>query len=99
MDYKFNEDKLLEEFTEYVNSTYGQHYGQTKFQANEVIVDRGNGTGFCLGNVDKYLQRYGKKGDETEHRKDLFKMLHYTLIALYVHDKENSSVQQLKSVV
>jgi hypothetical protein len=55
MEYKFNEDKLLEEFTEYVNSTYSQHYGQTKFQANEVIVDRGNGIGFCLGNVDKYL--------------------------------------------
>jgi conjugal transfer/entry exclusion protein len=76
-----------------VNSTYSQHYGQTKFQANEVIVDRGNGTGFCLGNVDKYLQRYGKKGDVTEHRKDLFKILHYTLIALYVHDKENNDVQ------
>ena len=93
MDYKFNEDKLLKEFTEYVNSTYSQHYGQTKFQANEVIVDRGNGTGFCLGNVDKYLQRYGKKGDVSEHRKDLFKILHYTLIALYVHDKENNGVQ------
>jgi hypothetical protein len=91
MDYKFNEDKLISEFTEYVNSTYKLHYGQTEFQANEVIIDRGNGLGFMLGNVDKYLDRFGKKGDSSDHRKDLFKILHYTLLALHVHDKENST--------
>jgi hypothetical protein len=47
--------------------------------------------GFMLGNVDKYLDRFGKKGTPEEHRKDLFKMLHYTLIGLYVLDKENNS--------
>ena len=87
MDYKFNEDNLIAEFADYVDSTYTQHYGQTKFQANEVIIDRGNGLGFALGNVDKYLDRFGKKGTPEDHRKDLLKMMHYTLIALSVVDK------------
>lgn len=90
MDYKFNEDKLIKELHDYVDSTYGQHYGQGKLQATEVIIDRGNGSGFCLGNIDKYLQRLGKKGSAEEHRKDYLKILHYTLLALYVHDEENS---------
>ena len=41
--------------------------------------------GFALGNVLKYAQRYGKK--EGYNRKDLLKILHYALIALHVHDK------------
>lgn len=91
MEYKFNEDQLIGEFADYVDSTYTQHYGQTKFQANEVIIDRGNGLGFALGNVDKYLDRFGKKGTPKDHRKDLLKMMHYTLIALYVVDKNINS--------
>ena len=87
MDYKFNEDNLIAEFADYVDSTYGLHYGQTKLQANEVIIDRGNGMGFMLGNVDKYLDRFGKKGTPEDHRKDLLKMMHYTLIVLSVVDK------------
>ena len=91
MEYKFNEDQLIAEFADYVDSTYSQHYGKGRIQANEVIIDRGNGMGFMLGNVDKYLDRFGKKGTPEEHRKDLFKMLHYTLIGLCVLDKENNS--------
>ena len=89
--YKFKEDELLKEFTAYVDSTYSQHYGKTKFQANEVIIDRGNGIGFCLGNVDKYLDRFGKKGTIADHRKDLFKILHYTLVAIYAHDQSQEN--------
>ena len=36
----------------------------------------------------KYAQRYGNK--DGYNRKDLLKVLHYGLIALYVHDKEHS---------
>jgi len=83
-------DKIdpLKEFKEYVDSTYGQHYAKEKFQATEFIVDGGHGTGFCIGNVLKYAQRYGKKGSSADARKDLMKVLHYALIQLYVHDKE-----------
>lgn len=90
VDYKFREDELLEEFRDYVNSTYGQHYARDKFQATEFIIDGGHGTGFCIGNVMKYAQRYGKKGDGSAARKDLLKVLHYALIQLYVHDLEQN---------
>lgn len=86
IDYKFNEAKLIDEFKEYVDSTYGQHYAKDKFQATEFIVDGGHGMGFCIGNVMKYAQRYGKKGSHADARKDLLKVLHYALIGLYVHD-------------
>ena len=47
--------------------------------------------GFFLGNVDKYNARYGKKGETPdEFRKDLMKVLHYVLLALYEHDRTYS---------
>ena len=88
IDYKFREQELIEEFKKYIDSTYEEHYSQNKFQSTEVIIDRGHGTGFCMGNVDKYTNRYGKKGNHTDARKDLMKILHYALIQLYVHDEE-----------
>ena len=53
-----------------------------------MIIERGHGTGFCMGNVDKYSNRYGKKGSRDDARKDLLKVLHYALIQLYVHDNQ-----------
>jgi hypothetical protein len=88
-DYKFNEGTLIEEFHSYIDSTYQQHYGQGGLQSSEVIIDRGHGLGFFLGNVDKYNARYGKKGTPADHRKDLMKVLHYGLLALYEHDRLN----------
>jgi len=88
IDYKFNEGELINEFRDYIDSTYGQHYAKDKFQATEFIIDGGHGTGFCIGNVLKYAQRYGKKGSHADARKDLMKVLHYALIQLYVHDNE-----------
>lgn len=88
--YKFNEGELIQEVWDYVNATYNQHYSQNKFQATEFIIDSGHGTGFCIGNVLKYTQRYGNKGTPADARKDLMKVLHYALIQLYIHDMENS---------
>jgi len=87
-DYKYNEDALIKEFKEYIDATYSQHYSRDKFQATEFIMDGGHGTGFCIGNVLKYAQRYGKKGTQEDARKDLMKVLHYTLLQLYVHDND-----------
>ena len=84
--YKFNEGQLIEEFKNYINSTYDGHYSKENFQATEFIIDGGHGEGFCIGNVLKYAQRYGKKGTRQDARKDLMKVLHYALIQLYVHD-------------
>lgn len=82
--YKYSEDKILAEVKSYVDSTYGQHYSQNKFQATEFILDGGHGDGFCIGNILKYAQRYGKK--DGYNRKDLLKIIHYAIIALHNHD-------------
>lgn len=86
IDYKYNEGALIQELQDYVDATYGEHYSLNKFQATEFIIDAGHGDGFCIGNVMKYAQRYGKK--DGYNRKDLLKVLHYALIELYVHDRE-----------
>lgn len=86
IDYKYNEGELIAELKEYIDATYSEHYSLNKFQATEFIIDAGHGDGFCIGNVMKYAQRYGKK--DGYNRKDLLKVLHYALIQLYVHDKE-----------
>lgn len=88
INYKFDENKYIQEIKEYIDSTYSQHYSTNKFQSTEVIIDRGHGTGFCMGNVDKYSNRYGKKGTKDDARKDLLKVIHYALLQLYVHDNE-----------
>jgi len=75
---------LLEELKQYVDGTYNEHYSQNKFQATEFIMDSGHGEGFCIGNIMKYAQRYGKK--DGYNRKDLLKVIHYAIMALHNHD-------------
>ena len=87
--YKFNENELIRELQDYIDSTYSAHYSRNKFQSTEFIIDCGHGQGFALGNVLKYVQRYGKK--DGYNRADLMKVLHYALIALYNHDHEESN--------
>lgn len=84
INYKFNEDKLIKELTNYINNTYGEHYASDKYQATDVIIDSGHGEGFSLGNIMKYAKRYGNK--EGKNRKDLLKILHYAIIMLDIHD-------------
>lgn len=88
ISYKYNEDKLLEEIRQYINNTYGEHYSRNKFQSTEFIIDCGHGTGFNIGNMMKYTQRYGRKDTPDEWRKDLMKVIHYAIMQLYVHDLE-----------
>lgn len=88
IDYKYNEGELIKEIQAYVDATYDQHYSRNKFQATEFIIDGGHGTGFNIGNMMKYTQRYGRKGDPKEWRKDLMKVIHYAIIQLHVHDNE-----------
>ena len=88
IEYRYAEDRILKELAEYIDNTYDQHYSQNNFQATEFILDSGHGEGFCIGNILKYAQRYGKKGTREHARKDLLKVIHYGIIALYNHDKE-----------
>ena len=90
MKYKFDEDEYLSEAQQYIDTTYDAHYAKNQYQATDVIIDSGHGLGFCLGNIFKYAKRYGLKNGYA--RSDLLKILHYAIIALYVHDKEIGNV-------
>jgi len=79
-EYKFNEDEVLETLKLYIDNTYAQHYSTDKIQATEFIIDSGHGEGFCIGNIIKYAQRYGKK--EGHNKADLMKVIHYAIIQL-----------------
>jgi hypothetical protein len=96
--YRYNEGDLLRQITDYVDSTYDEHYSQNKFQATEFIIDGGHGIGFTIGNIMKYAQRYGHKGTPEDWRKDLMKVIHYAIIAMYTHDKETEELDYLEDV-
>ena len=81
--YKFNEDKILREIKDYVDSTYDQHYASGKYQATDMIIDAGHGESFSIGNIMKYAMRCGKKD---EKKKELMKIVHYAIIALYIEE-------------
>lgn len=87
VNYKFNEGALIDELQYYIDSTYDKHYGG-KIQTSEIMLDRDRGLEFFLGNIDKYSLRYGKKGSIDDQRNDLMKIAHYSILALYAHDKK-----------
>ena len=89
IEYKFNEKEILKEIQKYVDSTYEQHYATGKIQSTEFIIDISHGLGFTVGNIIKYAQRYGKK--DGFNRKDLFKVIHYAIIALSIHKGEHET--------
>lgn len=93
--YKFREDRYVSELMRTIDSTYTGHYSRDHFQATEFVIDGGHGTGFCIGNILKYAQRYGKKGTPEDARKDLLKVLHYGIIQLFVHDMANEEDHEL----
>ena len=86
MNYEFKEDKVIESLKLYIDSTYEKHYGSGKFHATEVIFDADHGEGFCIGNIMKYAQRYGKKNGYDE--RDLYKIIHYAIILIGQKIKE-----------
>ena len=94
IEYKYNEEVLVNELKQYIDKTYGEHYSKDKFQATEFIIDSGHGEGFCIGNIMKYAQRYGKKDGYC--RKDLLKVLHYGIIALHNHDIKRGDNNEVK---
>jgi len=84
INYKFQEDKILNLIKDYIDNTYTQHYSNGKYQATDMIIDAGHGEGFSIGNVMKYAMRYGKKDDK---RTELLKIIHYAIIALHLEEQ------------
>ena len=84
--YKYNEEEILKELTEYIAGTYNQHYsaGDDKIQTLDLIEACGDGEAFCRSNILKYASRYDKKGTA---RRDIIKILHYAVLLLHFNDK------------
>ena len=84
--YKYSEEKILNELKEYITSTYKQHYsaGNDKIQTLDLIEACGDGEAFCRSNILKYASRYDKKGTA---RRDIIKILHYAVLLLHFSDK------------
>lgn len=81
--YKFKEDIVLDMIQKYIEGTYTQHYSKNQIQTTEFVFDAGHGEGFCIGNIIKYAQRYGKKNGKNQA--DLIKIAHYVIILMGQH--------------
>jgi hypothetical protein len=86
MNFKYNEDVIIEELRQYIANTYKQHYsaGDDQIQTLDLIAACGDGEPFCRSNILKYASRYDKKGSA---RMDIMKVLHYAVLLLHFNDK------------
>jgi len=86
MQWKYNEEEILNELREYISKTYQQHYsaGDDRIQTLDLIEACGDGEAFCRSNILKYASRYDKKGSA---RMDIMKVLHYAVLLMNFNDK------------
>lgn len=86
MQWKYNEEAILNELRDYISNTYKQHYsaGDDKIQTLDLIEACGDGEAFCRSNILKYASRYDKKGSA---RMDIMKVLHYAVLLMNFNDK------------
>ena len=86
MQWKYNEEEILNGLREYISKTYQQHYsaGDDKVQTLDLIEACGDGEAFCRSNILKYASRYDKKGSA---RMDIMKVLHYAVLLMNFNDK------------
>ena len=87
MKFKYDEDRILQEMREYVESTYGAHYiGEDNIQALDLIAAGGMLMHFAAASIIKYVFRFGKK--DGHNRKDIMKVIHYAMFMLWQMDKK-----------
>jgi hypothetical protein len=94
--YKFKENIILDDVKKYIENTYSSHYAKSNKQTTEIVIDQGHGTGFCMGNILKYAQRYGKK--DGHNKNDLMKVIHYAIIQLSQDHYNGSKPLQMEFV-
>jgi hypothetical protein len=86
IEYKFDEDRIIQDIKDYIDATYGEHYADGRIQTNEFIMSHlTSNEGFKL-NILKYVTRYGHK--DGHNRKDLMKAIHYLIFMLCYHDRK-----------
>lgn len=81
--WNYREDRIVDDFYDYLKSTYGQHYAtdEKELQCFDAWIAMGDATPTFRNTAIKYLWRYGKKGGN--NKKDLLKAMHYVLLCLY----------------
>lgn len=81
--WNYKEDQIVDDFYDYLKSTYGQHYAteEKELQCFDAWIAMGDATPTFRNTAIKYLWRYGKKGGN--NKKDLLKAMHYVLLCLY----------------
>ena len=86
--FKYSEERILKELTDYISATYNQHYsaGDDKVQTLDLIEACGDRHSFCRSNILKYASRYDKKGTA---RRDIMKILHYAVLLMHFNDKNS----------
>ena len=82
-NWNYKEDQIVDDFYEYLKSTYGEHYttGEKELQCFDAWIAMGDATPTFRNTAIKYLWRYGKKGGN--NKKDLLKAMHYILLCMY----------------
>ncbi len=86
--YKYREDEILRELSDYIDSTYSQHYSTKTIQTLDVWESLGIEKESCQSNVLKYAMRYGKK--KGNNKADLLKILHYTILWWHFTQPDNN---------
>ena len=61
-----------------------EHYKRRTQEPIEKTIEEGNGKGFCIGSIRKYLDRY----NQTDNLKDIIKLADYAIILAAVHEIE-----------
>ena len=81
--YEYAENKIIADFKNYIDKTYGQHYmtEEQNIECFDVWLALGDSMPTFRNTAIKYLWRYGKK--KGSNKDDLMKVLHYTLMMLY----------------
>lgn len=92
INYKYEEDKIVEDLKKYLDSTYSEHYmtEDSSIECFDAWIALGDSTLTFRNTALKYLWRYGKK--KGNNKDDLMKALHYIVMMLYVdHYKQGAT--------
>ena len=87
VDYKYNEDEILDSIKEYIGKTYSKHYSN-KIQTLDLIDSVGDASAFCRSNILKYASRYDKKGTA---KLDIQKIMHYAVLLYHFEGLDKDS--------
>lgn len=89
-NYKYDEDKHVDEVQKYLAGTYGEHYVAKDIQVIDIWESLDSLETTARDTAIKYLCRYGKKAGK--NKKDLLKAIHYILLMMYASEKGEGKV-------